>query len=114
LCTAANGLVVLCPTWGPARLRCSSSDARGAAGAAPDSGHLGADADGAPLLLLHSRAARRACALRLPPPRAPPRAPGAPGAQVQARRPRTLVWVCRRCSKAVATHGSVRLALPVL
>jgi len=83
---------------------------RGAAGAAPDSGHLGADAAGALLLLLHSRAARRACALRLP----PPRAPGSPGAQVQARRPRTLVGVCRRCSKAVATHGSVRLALPVL
>ena len=49
------------------------------AGAAPDSGCLGTDVDGTPLLLLVSSRAQRACALRLP---LPP-SPGSAGARIE-------------------------------
>ena len=51
-----------------------------ATGAAPESGCLGTDTDGAPLLLLHSRAAQRASVLRLP-------QPGAPGGRIEVCAP---------------------------
>lgn len=56
-------------------------------GAAPDSGCVGTDADGAPLLLLHSRAAQCASVLRLPP-------PGAPSARIEVR---SMAWIRPAC-----------------